>query len=91
MIWKIEFDVKAKKELLRLDKQVQKRIIKLLEDRVLKKRNPRATGSALQNTLCGLWRYRVGDYRIICKIEDTNLIVLVITVGHRKDVYKLKA
>lgn len=89
MIWKIEFDAKAKKELLRLDKQIQRRIMNLLEDRVLKKRNPRSTGSALQNILSGLWRYRVGDYRIICKIEDKNLIVLVISVGHRKDVYKL--
>lgn len=89
MIWKIEFDAKAKKELLRLDKQIQKRIMKLLEDRILKKRNPRSTGSALQNTLSGLWRYRVGDYRVICKIEDSYLIVLVISVGHRKDVYKL--
>ena len=87
MNWKIDFDSKAKKELLRLDKQLQKRIIKLL-DRVLKMGNPRTTGSALQGSLSGLWRYRVGDYRIICRIEDTHLVVLVISVGHRREVYK---
>ena len=85
MIWKIDFDIKAKKELLRLNKKVQKQIINFL-DKILK--NPRATGKALRGNLSGLWRYRVGDYRIICKMEQNEVIILVISVGHRKDVYK---
>jgi mRNA interferase RelE/StbE len=89
--WKIDFDSKAKKELLRLDKQFQRRIIRFLEQRIIKSKNPRSTGSALQGTLSGLWRYRVGDYRIICRIEDAHLVVLVISLGHRRDVYKVKA
>lgn len=85
MSWKIEFDIKAKKELLCLDKQAQNKIIKFLS-RIIK--HPKSTGKALSGNLSGLWRYRIGDYRIICRIEAGELIVIVIAVGHRKDVYK---
>lgn len=88
MKWQIDFDSKAEKELLKLDKKAQKRIIKFLEDRILEKGNPRAAGSPLHNNLSGFWRYRVGDYRIICTIEDSKLLVLVISIGHRKSIYK---
>lgn len=88
MKWTIDFDTKAKKELLKLDKQIQKRIINFLEDRILKKDNPRAVGTPLRGSLSGFWRYRVGDYRIISIIEDNKLHILVISVKHRKKVYK---
>ena len=77
---------KAKNELSILDKPVQKRIKKYL-DEVEKLENPRSRGKALSANLAGLWRYRVGDYRIICRIQDDELIVCVVDVGHRKDVY----
>lgn len=50
--------------------------------------DPRAPGKALTGRFSGLWRYRVGDYRIICKIEDDRLVVLVVEVGHRRDIYR---
>lgn len=50
--------------------------------------NPRLTGKALQGKLSGLWRYRVGDFRLLCRIEDNELIILVIEIGHRKEIYK---
>lgn len=66
---------------------MQKRIVSFLQDRIQPADNPRNTGKALQSNLSGLWRYRVGDYRLLCKIEDGELIVLVIEIGHRREVY----
>lgn len=88
MNWKIEFDAKAKEQLLNLDKQAQKRILSLLEDRILTKDNPRSLGSPLRGKLSNFWKYRVGDYRLICKLEDGLLLLIVISVGHRKEIYK---
>lgn len=87
MEWKIEFDKKATVELLKLDKQVQKRIIKFIEKI---KNNPKSLGAPLHSNLSGLWKYRVGDYRLISKFEDKKLIILIISVGHRSKVYKQK-
>jgi mRNA interferase RelE/StbE len=87
LIWKIEFESKAHKELLCLEKQMQKRIANFLEKRIINEKNPRLTGNALYGDLSGLWRYRVGDCRIICEIQDKNLLVLVLSVGRRKDIY----
>ncbi len=58
-----------------------------MKDRLQATDNPRSTGKALQGNLSGYWRYRVGDYRVICQIHDAKLIILVIDLGHRKDVY----
>ena len=88
--WKIEFDEKAKAQLLNLDRQAQKRIISFLENRILARNNPRLVGSALQGNLSGFWKYRIGDYRLICKLEDNTLLLIVLMVGHRKEVYKKK-
>jgi len=87
--WQIEFIKKAKKEFLCLDKQTRSRIIKFLEDNLVKHNNPRSLGKALHGNLAGLWRYRVGDCRIICQIQDHHLLILVVAIGHRKDVYKI--
>ncbi len=87
MSWVYRFDERALKELKKLDRQAQKEIIAYLGDRVAGTGNPRRFGKALRADLSGLWRYRVGDYRILCQIQDRQLLVLVISVGHRKNVY----
>lgn len=87
MAWIVEFTDDAKKDLSRLDKPIQKKIIAFMKDRLQATDNPRSTGKALQGNLSGYWRYRVGDYRVICQIHDAKLIILVIDLGHRKDVY----
>lgn len=87
MTWTIDFDKKAKKEFLKLDKSVQKQIDKFLSK--LKKNNdPRKFGRALTGNLSSFWRYQVGDYRLVCSLEDDILTVLVVRVRHRKEVYK---
>ncbi|NBD31945.1 MAG: type II toxin-antitoxin system mRNA interferase toxin, RelE/StbE family [Cyanobacteria bacterium] len=87
MMWKIEWEKKALKDVKKLDKTARKRIVSYLEERVLAEQNPYQIGKPLQGTKLGLWRYRVGNYRIICQIKDKELIVLVVAVGHRKDIY----
>lgn len=87
MAWTIEFDKKAKKEFTNLDKAIQKQINKFLL-KLEKSSNPRQFGEALKGTFGSFWRYRVGDYRLICSIEDNILTVLVLRVRHRKEVYK---
>lgn len=88
MGWTVKLTDDAKRDLRKLDKSIQKRVAAFLIDRLQDTDNPRATGKALQGSLSGLWRYRVGDYRLICRIEDCDLVVLVIEVGHRKAVYQ---
>lgn len=86
MVWKIRFNPKTEKDLQKLDKTDQKRIFKYL-NRLTTLEKPRLLGKALQGDLQGLWRYRVGDYRLICQILDTETTILVIKVGHRKNIY----
>jgi mRNA interferase RelE/StbE len=88
-IWKIEFDKAAERDLDKLDPQVTRRIERFLFDRIATLDNPRLLGEALHGQKFGeLWKYRVGDYRIICKIADNILRVLVVKVGHRREVYE---
>lgn len=86
-MWKIEWDSKALKEAKKLDRNARKKIVEYLEKRVLASQNPYQFGKPLKGNKAGIWRYRVGNYRILCQIEDRALIVLVIAVGHRKDIY----
>ena len=89
MTWNVEFDAGAKKELEKLDRQVAGRIIKFLATRVTKLDNPRSIGQALKGSELGeFWKYRVGDYRIICEIQDRKLVVLVLRLGNRREVYR---
>ena len=89
MPWKIEFSAEADRELSKLDGLVIKRILKFLQERVAKLDNPGSIGNALQGPRFGeFWKYRVGDYRLICKIEDARVVVLVLRIGHRSDVYR---
>jgi mRNA interferase RelE/StbE len=85
--WTIEFDRRALRDLQQLERAAQRRIVAYLEQRVALAASPRALGEALTSTFAGLWRYRVGDYRVICRIEDEHLVVLVVRIGHRRDVY----
>ena len=88
MTWKIEIVPSAIKELDKLDRQVAKRILKFLHKRVASLKDPRSIGDALKGSKFGeYWRYRVGDYRIITKIEDDFLLIIVLRVGHRKQIY----
>lgn len=88
-MWKIEFDPSAEKELAKLDAQQIKRILKFLHERVAPLENPRQIGEALKGSKLGeFWKYRVGDYRIISHIEDERLIILVVKIGHRREIYR---
>ncbi|MEM4134720.1 MAG: type II toxin-antitoxin system RelE/ParE family toxin [Candidatus Micrarchaeia archaeon] len=89
MAWKIELSPEAEKELDELDPQAAKRILLFLRDRLSKLQNPRRLGKTLKGShFKTLWRYRVGDYRLICNIEDTESKILVLRIGHRKEVYR---
>ncbi|MGZ8234712.1 type II toxin-antitoxin system RelE family toxin [Methylobacter tundripaludum] len=88
MAWTVKLSDDAKRDLQKLDKPLQKRITSFLLDRLQTTDNPRLTGKALQGKFSGLWRYRVGDFRLLCRIEDNELIILVIEIGHRKEIYK---
>ena len=87
LAWKIEFDSDVEKDLKKLGHTAQKRIFKFLKEKIATANDPRIHGKALSGNLIGFWRYRVGDYRIISKIEDEVFIIVVIKVGHRKEVY----
>lgn len=89
MVWKIEFDPAAARELGKVDPQVARRILSFLKDRVAHLDNPRSIGEALKGSKLGaFWKYRVGDYRIISNIEDGRLLILVIRIGNRREVYR---
>ncbi len=89
MAWLIEFDDAAKKELAKLDKPLAKRITQFLRERVAVLDDPRSIGDALHGTELGeYWKYRVGDYRVIARIEDGALCILVVRIGNRREVYR---
>jgi mRNA interferase RelE/StbE len=87
MRWAYSLDERALHELQKLDRQAQKDIIAYLDKRIATKEDPRRFGKPLKANLTGLWRYRVRDYRILCQIQEGMLLVLVVSVGHRKNVY----
>ena len=89
MAWRVEFATPALRELDKLDRQVARRILAFLHDRVVVSGDPRGVGQALKGSALGeLWKYRIGDYRVIIEIDDRVLRVLVVRVGNRKDVYR---
>jgi mRNA interferase RelE/StbE len=88
MAWSIEFDPDARRELEKLDKSVSDRILKFLGERVAALDDPRAIGERLHGPLRQYWKYRVGDYRVICSIKDDRLVVIVVRIGHRREIYK---
>ena len=89
MVWRIEFEDAALKELAKLDKPVARRILAFLRERVAGLEDPRSVGEALKGSRLGdFWKYRVGDYRIVASIQDEALCVLVLKVGNRSGVYR---
>lgn len=88
MAWSIEFDPDARRELEKLDKSVSDRILKFLRERVAALDDPRTIGERLHGPLRQYWKYRIGDYRLICSIKDDRLVVIVVRVGHRREIYR---
>jgi mRNA interferase RelE/StbE len=88
LAWRIEITRTATKQITKLDRQAQESILKFMRERLSQADNPRQWGRALQGEKRGLWRYRVGDYRLICDIQDEKITILVLELGHRKDVYR---
>jgi len=88
LAWTIDFTDTAKEQLRKLDKQAARRIVDYMDERIGGLENPRNTGRALTGPLGSFWRYRVGDYRVICDIQDGALSVLVVQVGNRREIYR---
>ena len=88
MAWTVRISDVAEKQLRKLDRPVQKRILDWLSDRIEDCKNPRHFGEPLKGDHAGLWRYRVGNYRVLCNIQDREIIVLVLTIGYRKEIYR---
>ena len=90
MTWVIQYLSSVKKDTDKLDPQVKRRIKDFLENRIACLEDPRSVGESLNGTLSEFWKYRVGDYRIICEIKDNELIILAVKIGNRREVYKNK-
>lgn len=88
MAWTIEYSDTAKDQLRKLDKPIARRIVDYMDERIAELENPRSSGKALTGPLGGLWRYRVGDYRVICEVRDGALCILVLELGNRREVYR---
>jgi mRNA interferase RelE/StbE len=89
LAWRIEFEQRAEKELAGLDKQVAARIVRFLREKIAPLEDPRTLGEPLHGPEIGrLWKYRVGDYRLICQIRDFVVTIAVIRIGHRREIYR---
>jgi mRNA interferase RelE/StbE len=87
MDWKVRFSKRAEKQFDKLDSQIRAQILLYFESRVVAEPDPRRLGKALSGELRGYWRYRIGDYRAICELRDHELVILVLVIGHRKEIY----
>ncbi len=88
MAWTIEISDVAERQLRKLDRSIQKRILDWLDDRIEGCKNPRHFGEPLKGDRAGFWRYRIGSYRVLCDIKDEQVLVLILTIGHRRQVYQ---
>lgn len=89
MAWQIEISALGQKNIAQLDPQMRKRVLKFLQQRIATLDNPRSIGEALKGSKLGeLWKYMVGDHRIIADIQDRRVCILVVRIGNRRDVYK---
>ena len=86
--WKLLFSATADKQLSKLTREIKAKLINYLENRVLQQTDPRCFGKPLRQNLTGFWRYRIEDYRIICELKDNELTVIVVELGHRRDIYE---
>lgn len=85
--WHLKMTKEADKAFNKLDKPIKQRFINFFEERVINQQNPRQSGKALTGKYTGYWSYRVGDYRAICDIRDGELVIVVVDVDHRREVY----
>lgn len=85
--YNVELSERFKKEFRKLDKYTQKIIRAWIEKNLVNCKDPRVYGKGLTANRSGQWRYRIGDYRLICVIEDERLVILALSVGHRKNIY----
>ena len=88
MMYKVEFTDKAKKTLKKLDKKVAKLILAWIRKNLEGCTDPRQHGKSLTANRSGQWRYRVGDYRLIANIQDDKIVILILEIGHRRNIYK---
>lgn len=88
MAWRIELETRARKELARIDPPEARRIRTYLRDRVASRDDPSSLAAPLAGQWRDYWRFRVGDYRLICHLDETTLTVLVVRIGHRRQVYQ---
>jgi mRNA interferase RelE/StbE len=88
LTWTIEYTRTAETQLRKLDRPVARRILDYLDDKIAPLENPRTRGKALSGPLGELWRYRIGDYRVLCEIQDNIMRILVVEAGHRRQIYK---
>ena len=88
MAWTVDYTETTKKQLRKLDQQEARSILDYLDERIAKTDDPRSAGKPLTGPLGDFWRYRVGDYRIICDIQGGRLRVLVVPIGNRREVYR---
>lgn len=91
MKYKVEFTERAKKEIKKLDKRIASLILGWVQKNLEGCEDPRLHGKGLSANRSGQWRYRVGDYRLLAQIEDDKIRIVIITVGHRRDVYAAKS
>ena len=88
MAWRIDFSPEAEKQLARIDRPFAQRIVTFLRERIASAEDPRRLGKPLKGVLREFWRYRIGDYRIVTRIEDDRVLVLVVRIAHRREVYR---
>ncbi len=88
-MWRIEFSDTARKQLVKLDREIARTILSYLKNRISVSKTPKVYGKPLRGKLARLWRYRIGAYRLICDIQEDKLVILVLLIGHRKNVYDL--
>jgi mRNA interferase RelE/StbE len=88
LAWTVSIDPRALREVEKLDRTLQRRVMAFLQQRIQLQDNPRSLGKPLKGEKQGLWRYRVGDYRIVCQLDDKASSILVLRVVHRKDAYR---
>ncbi len=88
MSWDYKISEKALKQIGKLDRPAAARIFSYLDERIAGSEDPRQWGKQLKGELNNIWRYRCGDYRILCQLQDEVFIVLIVEVGHRRDIYR---
>ena len=88
MAWTVSYTETARQQLKKLDRQTARRIVAYLDERIAPLEDARSAGKPLTGPLGSFWRYRIGDYRILCDLQDDSLVILVVAVGNRREVYR---